>query len=455
MSRSRRGRENRAPVIIDCFMFFSELDLLELRLAELDPVVDRFVIAEAPVTHAGRPKPLVFADHRRRFAPWNGKIVHVIVDDMPSGPDAWRRENHQRNAVARGLAGASPDDGIIVSDLDEIPSAKAVGRWSADLGGRAFDQMCCYYWLNCVGGGWAGSRILPYRDFLTYADATAVRFAQFPLLSEGGWHFSYLGGAEQIVSKLEAYAHQDLNQSRFKDTRYLAQVTSLGIDLFGRSGVAFRFRPLDEQFPSVVLANRRKFAHLYRDAMFHEDWYPDDQILRLTGFVERVRRLTGAVVEIGCWEGKSTIALANAWYPEQVLAVDTWQGSLDESPSHATVVIATQRDVYSQFLANVQLLTKGNVTPVRQDCHAWLEGWGQPLKFVHIDASHDYRSVSRTIAACLPRLVPGGVLCGDDFQSADLTRRDLDGGVERAVRELLPGFEQVHNLWIWQQSGGG
>jgi hypothetical protein len=156
-------------------------------------------------------------------------------------------------------------------------------------------------------------------------------------------------------------------------------------------------------------------------------------------------------MDIGCWEGKSTIALAHACDPETLLAVDTWEGNRDEHPDHPTVRLARERDVYSQFLVNVRLLTHGNVQPVRSDCHEFLGRWQGPIKFAHIDASHDYRSVRRTIDGVLPWIVAGGVICGDDFETADLSRHDLEGGVERAVRETLPGFQHVHNLWLWHK----
>ena len=427
-------------MIYDCFTFFNELDVLELRLMELDAVVDRFVIAEAPVTFAGRPKPLWFADHRERFAPWLDRIVHVVVDDMPATHDPWTRERHQRNALARGLAGARPDDGVIVSDVDEIPSRAAIRAWSYQMGARGFEQLFCYYWLNCVGGQWAGSRILPYRTFSAYRAANDIRQTDFLLMPDGGWHFSFVGGPSQIVSKLEAYSHQDLNRAQFKDGAYLDQITSLGIDLFGRD-MRFRFCPLDGRFPSAVLDNKLKFAHLVREAMFHEDWYPDDQLLRLTDTYSQVRHLAGAILDIGCWEGKSTIALANACGSERVVAVDTWAGYVDESPTHITVRLAAERDVYAQFQTNVQLLAE-----FLEKCDL--------IKFAHIDGSHDYDSMKRTIAGCLRWLVPGGVVCGDDLLSAGLERADLAGGVERAVRELLPGFEQTHNFWSWRRPAG-
>jgi Methyltransferase domain len=132
-------------------------------------------------------------------------------------------------------------------------------------------------------------------------------------------------------------------------------------------------------------------------------------------------------------------------------AIDSWSGNQDESEHHVSVGLARERDVYSQFLTNTRLLTNGNIIPIRTDCHEFLASWRRPVKFAHIDASHDYRSVKRIINALAPHVVPGGVLCGDDFLTADASRQDLDGGVERAVRELLPGFEQIHNLWLWRK----
>jgi beta-1,4-mannosyl-glycoprotein beta-1,4-N-acetylglucosaminyltransferase len=440
-------------MIFDCFPFYNELDLLELRLCELDDVVDRFVVVEATVTHAGHPKPLFFAENSKHFSEWSRKIIHVVVDDMPSGPDPWLRENHQRNAIVRGLHDVAGDDGIIISDADEIPSADAVRCWTAEMGACAFEQLCSYYWINCVGGGWAGSRILPFRDVCTFSNATAIRHAHLPLLSDGGWHFSFVGGWQRVAAKLEAYAHQDLNQSRFKDPKYLAIVMGLGIDLFGRAGMHWQFCPVDARFPKVIREHPERFSNLLCDAAFHEDWYPNDQIFHALAAYERTRALHGAVVEIGCWEGKLTIALANACHPDALIAVDTWTGSAAESPDHVTVHLARQRDVFAQFQKNVRLLTSGNVVPTRRDVYDFLAGWSTPLKFVHIDASHDYRSVRHTLEVCLRWILPGGVLCGDDFQSADMNRRDLDGGVERAVRELLPGFEQIGNFWCWQRKG--
>src|SRR5947208_2297917 len=114
-------------MIYDCFTFFNELDLLEIRLNVLTEIVDRFVLVEAHQTHQGEHKPLYFAENRARFHRYNDKIIHVVVDGFP--PDAvspWDRENHQRNCIARGLAGARLGDTVLISDADEIPRPELI-----------------------------------------------------------------------------------------------------------------------------------------------------------------------------------------------------------------------------------------------------------------------------------------------------------------------------------------
>jgi predicted O-methyltransferase YrrM len=189
--------------------------------------------------------------------------------------------------------------------------------------------------------------------------------------------------------------------------------------------------------------------------MFHENWYKDSQCRDLEFLSQEVKSLGGAVIEIGCWEGKSTSHLANASYPNTVTAVDTWRGNVAESACtgvrHPTEIICEKRDVFARFKANMDALTRGNYEIVRQDCLKWLKTFRKPVKLAHIDASHEYESVFETIQALKPLVVPGGILCGDDFKSAHAGRKDLNGGVERAVRESFGDkFVQRGNLWIWR-----
>jgi hypothetical protein len=185
--------------------------------------------------------------------------------------------------------------------------------------------------------------------------------------------------------------------------------------------------------------------------MFHEDWYYDYQIDNLVELVKTVKHLEGLTIEIGCWEGKSTINLANHCFPDILICNDTWLGNIQESlctgNTHITELLLKERDVFSTFVDNMENHTQKNYKIVKKDCIEWLKTVDQPIKFIHIDASHEYESVHETIRLALPRMVKGGIMCGDDYESANITRFDLHGGVERAVRELLPNHHNKYNLW--------
>ena len=108
-------------MIYDCFGFFNELDLMEIRLNVLKDVVEKFVLVEAGETHSRKTKPLYFKENAARFAEFRDRIVYVGIERFPDVcVTDWARENYQRNAIADGLKGAKDDD-VLVSDLDEIP----------------------------------------------------------------------------------------------------------------------------------------------------------------------------------------------------------------------------------------------------------------------------------------------------------------------------------------------
>ena len=93
---------------IDAFMFYNELDVLELRLTLLDPHVDRFILVESEVTHAGQPKELIFEKNKERYAKWLPKIRHIVAKNMPTDENPWSREKYQRECILRGSTYAAP-----------------------------------------------------------------------------------------------------------------------------------------------------------------------------------------------------------------------------------------------------------------------------------------------------------------------------------------------------------
>ena len=189
--------------VFDAFLFNDELDMLETRLTELDGSgVYRHILVEAPWDHHGRPKPLHYADNRERFAPWNNRITHVALpfeDGWQVSP--WAREHIQRGWTWEGLgkAGAAQDDTVLICDVDEIPSRAAVacrpGPFTSlkmRLHPYAVDWLADVPWQGAVAAR-AGS----VSCFTTARD----RRAAYPVVGDGGWHFTWLGGPQRIVAK--------------------------------------------------------------------------------------------------------------------------------------------------------------------------------------------------------------------------------------------------------------
>lgn len=263
--RNRQSFPRRRPFIFDCFMFFNELDLLEIRLHELWRKVDRFFLVEATRTHSNQEKPLYYDINKNRFAEFSSKIIHVVLDEYPPYRDAMQFDTHQRNQFNNVLEFCRDDDIVLMSDLDEIPRASLVGENLETPGLKVFDQANHYYFVNYrmtddADWTWYGTRSIRARDFTMDAQTTRMAIPH-EVIRNGGWHFSYLGGIDKIVQKLEAFAHQEFNLDVFKDRTAIAERIQRGEDLFGR-GFHFETVGLDESYPAHIRANRARFAHL-------------------------------------------------------------------------------------------------------------------------------------------------------------------------------------------------
>lgn len=149
---------------------------------------------------------------------------------------------------------------------------------------------------------------------------------------------------------------------------------------------------------------------------FHEDWFSDASCAVLADLVRLVDDVPGWIIEVGSWEGRSTVALANAAFPREVHAVDTWAGS----PGEISAELAAERDVHATFRSNIASLTKGNVSEHRMGWRDFAHhnagrmqtAGGVALLF--IDAEHTYREVKDNVLSFLPLIPVGGIVCGDD-----------------------------------------
>jgi len=259
--------------IYDCFPFFNELDLLELRLTECYDHVDHFVIAEANISHSGNPKEYIFENNKERFEPWLDKIIHIKVDDVPGTQNPWVRENFQRDALIRGLNDVNDNDVVIVSDCDEILRPRTLDIIRNDLQHniwRCYHPLFYFkinhlktrpssYWAHPVAvvkrGGFPGCQYLrnmhstplwqlPY----DYDDGN------FCSIQHAGWHFTYFGDSKHSATKLLNFAHtEDQNLASSIDVNFnVAHKRGIHVQ---PNGEEFEHIKLDEYFPKTILNN--------------------------------------------------------------------------------------------------------------------------------------------------------------------------------------------------------
>lgn len=277
-------------MIYDCFPFFNEVELLEIRLNILDEVVDKFVIAEANQTHLGKPKEFIFEKNKNKFEKFLDKIIYIKVENFPkidpthnaTDGNNWILENFQRDQLMLGLSQCSDDDIIMISDLDEIPNPKIIKKYKKKGSGIwKLNQKMMYYFLNnlCITNpNWQhGTRIGTFRDlkdpkqnlepkphfrFSKKGLPTYFRNCLGKRIKNAGWHFSYLGGVEAIIKKRNAIAEQHLNNTQNMNPEEIEKNIKSGNDILGRE--EFKYRPvfIGYNFPKYIRNNKEKYKHL-------------------------------------------------------------------------------------------------------------------------------------------------------------------------------------------------
>ena len=274
------------PKVIDCFAFFNEVEILEIRLNELSEVVDQFILVEGTRTFQKKEKPLYFEKNKDLFKPFLDRITHVVVDSWPGFfhkfrvPNFFDYENYQREFALKGLQGLPKDTNIIFSDVDEIPKASEVARYKDSDEIKIFEQRFYNYWLNnlCIFydtqgkdlpaqknknglGLWRGSVMVPIWRIQTIKKTRLFRDLQsgpINLIEEGGWHFSYIGDVARVKKKLEAYSHSEYNVS-LEDLEMLMKE---GTNVIPDEETKFKLERIDESYPNYLRSHQEKFSNL-------------------------------------------------------------------------------------------------------------------------------------------------------------------------------------------------
>ncbi len=228
--------------IFDCFMYFNEDVVLDVRLNTLDKYVDYFVIVESNFTHKGDKRKLQFDE--KKFKKFKNKIIYLVYDNKPKDIkeilndeheddksrkyifNSMLRENGQRNFILNGLKDAYEEDLILISDVDEIPNLERVEISKIDKKIIMFKQEMFYYKFNLKLPNffWTGTKACKkkylkspqwlrnikdrrYSFFRLDVLFSETKFVDIKIIKNGGWHFTNLKNAEEIEHKLKSYLH--------------------------------------------------------------------------------------------------------------------------------------------------------------------------------------------------------------------------------------------------------
>jgi hypothetical protein len=283
--------------VYNCFQFFNELDILEIRLQENWDTTDYFVISEANYTHSGIEKNYVLLDNWERFKPYADKIRRIQIDEsleeqqkfFPNETPEWIREKYQRFILEKGLHDRNNEDLIVISDLDEVPRSDMIQAIKDD--DNDYDRYLLnipqfHFRLNFMRTApttkYANIMVVRSRAFTNTMKEREYTFPWFTppensvVLDHGGWHFTWLGDNRENLVKLESICHLDANT---EDLRKRYNVQWMIDNKVGRDGPTgeerFEYVIVDEYFPKCIYENKERWDNLIIPGATHrvEDLY--------------------------------------------------------------------------------------------------------------------------------------------------------------------------------------
>ena len=228
--------------IYDCFMFYDEDLIAELRFNILNQYVNEFIVVESKYTHSGEKRELLF--NINKYPNFKNKINYIVLENEPDNLEkvydddtedkknskyimnALKRENYHRNEISKGLNKASPEDLILISDVDEIPNLSKLDINKINNEIILFKQNFYYYKLNLKleDMPWYGTKACKFKILKSPQWLRNIKDKKYPFwrvdvlfsdkkylnikhIEDGGWHFSNMKTPADIEKKMRTYLH--------------------------------------------------------------------------------------------------------------------------------------------------------------------------------------------------------------------------------------------------------
>ncbi len=259
--------------IYDCFQYFDEDHMVDLRLNILDKYVDYFVISESTKTHQGKTKKINF--DIKKFPRFKNKIKFLVADYKKEINFKTHKggespiEQHQRNTLIEGIKDASSEDLIILSDSDEIPDLSKIKQINPAKKYIAYSHKMFMYKFNLQNldeSNWIGTRMTKKKNIKSMQELRNLKFKNYPFwridkknlqIIQGGWHFSFLQSPQQILKKIKSFSHGEFNTEKINEKKIKERIIE-NKDIFER-GIKLKKVELDSTFPRYIIENKENF----------------------------------------------------------------------------------------------------------------------------------------------------------------------------------------------------
>lgn len=198
-----------AKQIVDAVTFGGELDMLEGRLRSVD--ADRVFIVEGTHTFTNNEKGLILEANQSRFAEFWDRIEYVPVQSALND-NAWQNEYHQRSQLTQALTKAKlhSDDVVGIFDVDEWPDVDMMRDQDGPLAWRMQKFQMSFHWFQQVELTGVSARWSDLAD----GDVDRFRWSRHNLTAvDAGFHFSSFGVYDDLVLKMNSFAHQELRKT--------------------------------------------------------------------------------------------------------------------------------------------------------------------------------------------------------------------------------------------------
>ncbi|KZT25366.1 glycosyltransferase family 17 protein [Neolentinus lepideus HHB14362 ss-1] len=276
-----RSREQAAEVW-DAILVSTEVDLLEVRMHELDSVVSKFFIVESALTFTGLPKPMVFQENRARFKAFEDKIVYSVFHgrQLARGESPFMNEIEQRRHMDALLRSHAKPEGpllVVYSDVDEIPYSHTMGLLRhciapSPLHLQMSEYLYSFEWPAGKGSWRAQVHLWNDDDGYGYGHSQVADH----MLADAGWHctFCFRSIHEFMTKMTGCYSHADrVTDKSLLDPGRIQNIVCSGGDIFGMLPEAFRYKdlftlmnkdpsPSAVHVPLYILQNQVKFRFL-------------------------------------------------------------------------------------------------------------------------------------------------------------------------------------------------